>query len=97
MDTAMQHYPALAEYRRTVAESFARVRANPNPSEAVLQWRQERDTLFKNHSQSPIEDKAAFTGVSYMPYDPAWRIIAPLIFGKRAASREPSPLQVIGM
>jgi uncharacterized protein len=82
MANDMQHYPALAEYRRTVAESFARVRANPNPAQAVTQWRQERDSLFKNHPLSPIEaqDQPTFAGVPYVDYDLAWRMIVPISY-----------------
>jgi uncharacterized protein len=76
----MDNYASLAEYRRTVAESFARVRAHPESHQAATQWRQERDTLFKTHPQSPIEDQSAFTGVPYAPYDPAWRMIAPITY-----------------
>lgn len=71
----------LLDYRRRVAESYARVRAG-GPGEATwLAWRDERDELFATHPQSPIEDRNAFRGLPYFDYDPKWRTLAKLIPG----------------
>ena len=43
-------------------------------------WRAGRDRLFAEHPDSPLEAPAlaAFTGLPYAPYDPAYRFIARL-------------------
>ena len=65
----------LWDYRRRVAEIYRTVRASPEPEGAWTEWRERRDQLFLEHPQSPLsaEQKAAFTGLDYFPYDPAWR------------------------
>ncbi len=70
---------ALAHWRRTVAEMYARVRQAPEGErlEAWHRFRTERNTLFRAHSQSPLteEQRAAFAGLAYYPYQAAWRIM----------------------
>ena len=65
----------LWDYRRRVAEIYRSVRASREPEGAWTEWRERRDQLFLEHPQSPLsaEQKAAFTGLDYFPYDPAWR------------------------
>jgi hypothetical protein len=69
----------LLDYRRRVAEMYYRIRefgtATP---EAWQLFQQTRDALFANHPQSPLEaeDRAAFSGLRYYPYDPHYRVIA---------------------
>lgn len=71
----------LVDYRRRVAESYARVRRS-DPGEATwLRWRAERDDLFATHPQSPIEDRGGFAALPYFDYDPRWRTVARLIPG----------------
>jgi uncharacterized protein len=43
-------------------------------------FRAAKDELFKRHPQSPLgpEDRAAFTGLNYFAYDPAFRVEANL-------------------
>jgi uncharacterized protein (DUF1684 family) len=41
-------------------------------------FRRARDELFATHSQSPIEDKAAFTGLHYYDNNPAYLVEADL-------------------
>lgn len=69
----------LADYRRCVSDLYARVRT-ASPVEGWLQWRTGRDLLFADHPQTPIEpdDRAAFRGLDYYPYDPAYRVEAAL-------------------
>lgn len=66
----------LLEYRRLVAESYARVRAGGAGEPTWLAWRADRDALFANHPQSPVEDRQMFTPLPYFGYDPAWRTVA---------------------
>lgn len=69
----------LADWRRTVAEMYAQVRQDSiyNPVHAWKVWRQKRDTLFKHHPLSPLDEvqKEIFGGLCYYPYDPAWRVV----------------------
>ncbi|RME84515.1 MAG: DUF1684 domain-containing protein, partial [Caldilineae bacterium] len=71
---------ALAEWRRSVAELYARVRelAATSPEAAWRMFREGRDALFARHSQTPLspEQLARFHGLDYFPYDPAWRVLA---------------------
>lgn len=70
---------SLADWRRAVAEMYAHARNAPQ-AEQALAWqtfRAARDHLFKRHPQSPLEpeQRAAFNGLAYYPYDPDWRVI----------------------
>src|SRR3989442_12888869 len=44
--------------------------------DALQQFRQGRDQLFRTHPQSPLsaEARAAFKGLAYFDYDPAYRL-----------------------
>lgn len=68
----------LADYRRTVAETYSQLRQAADPVRAAAEWRQSRDDLFKQHSQSPIEDQEVFSGLRYAPYDARWRFVVPV-------------------
>jgi hypothetical protein len=61
---------------------YARVReeSTADPGPAWRNFRAARDDLFRFHSQSPLdeEQKAAFTGLTYYPYDPVWRAVGRL-------------------
>jgi len=61
----------LADYRRRVGDLYRL----PD----LEAWRRERDRLFREHPQSPIEDRAAFDGLAYFPADPAFRVTARLL------------------
>lgn len=65
----------IADWRRQVAELYARVRADPDPREGHQMWRAGRDRLFQQHPQSPLEPGSPLrsTGLPYWPYDPALR------------------------
>jgi uncharacterized protein len=67
----------LWDYRRRVADLYARVRSLP-PAEGWEAWRRGRDLLFATHPQSPIpaEARPGFPGLTYFPYDPALRMVA---------------------
>lgn len=44
----------------------------------VTKERQQKDNYFKTNSESPILDKSHFSGLSYFPADPSYRINARL-------------------
>jgi uncharacterized protein len=70
---------SLAQWRRTIAELYAEVRANAatDPQRAADVFRAGRDRLFRAHPDSPIpeRDRAQWNGASWYRYDPAWRTI----------------------
>jgi uncharacterized protein (DUF1684 family) len=68
----------LADWRHTVAEHYAAVRAlaaSDGPG-AATQFRAARTRLFRTHSDSPIvaERRAAWEGLPWYPYSTAWRV-----------------------
>lgn len=66
-------YPDLLHYRRSVSDMYAEVRnAAQPPAQRWQQWRQRRDQLFAQHSQSALntEQLARFTGLAYYEYNP---------------------------
>ncbi len=68
----------LLDWKRRVSELYGAVRASREPPAAWAFWRAGRDTLFRNHPQSPLPegDRAAHQALSYYPYDPAVRVLA---------------------
>ncbi len=71
-------YLVLADYRRSVAEMYARVRrAEGAPRQRWESFCRERDALFAAHSQSALsaEQKETFQGLRYFDYDPAYRFV----------------------
>lgn len=69
---------SLWDYRRRMADLYRTVRNSP-PAEATWRhWRSERDALFATHPQSALDAGAreGFGGLTYFPYDPAWRLEA---------------------
>jgi hypothetical protein len=70
----------LADWRRRVAELYARVRATDDAAEAHAVWRTGRDELFRGHPQSPLPpgDPLRETGLPYWPYDPELRFFVEL-------------------
>jgi len=81
-------YLDLLDWRRTVAQLYADVRANPSPEVGHELWRTGRDDLFRNHPQSPLEDGDPLrdSGLPYWPYDPALRFTSALTPPEAAAS-----------
>lgn len=67
----------LLDWRRRVAALYAEVRrlGRADPAGAHRQWCEGRDELFATHPDSPLlpDDRAAFTGLPYAPYDPSLR------------------------
>ena len=69
---------AVLDWRRRVHALYAQVRATPDAQAAHHVWRIGRDELFAHHPASPLlpEDRIAFTGLPYAPYDPELRFEA---------------------
>ncbi len=70
----------LVDWRRSVGELYAAVRAHDNPEIGHALWREGRDELFTGHPQSPLapDDPLRTSGLPYWPYDPALRFELPL-------------------
>lgn len=64
----------LLDYRRQVSAQYTAVRTSPPGIETWQAWRDDRDRIFKEHPQSPIEDQGAFAGLPYFDFDPAFRV-----------------------
>ncbi len=75
---------SLLDWRRTVGELYAEIRADPDKGRAWRRWQEVRARLFRQHPQSPIPagQRGAYRGPHLYDYDPAWRI---------AGSVEPAP------
>jgi hypothetical protein len=74
-------YLQLADYRRRVAESYARARAALSSPESRWEgYRADQDSLFKTHPQTPLtpEQAAKFSALRYYPYNPALRFSLPV-------------------
>jgi uncharacterized protein (DUF1684 family) len=73
-------YLDLIDWRRSVAQLYAEVRAEADPRSAHELWRAGRDRLFLHHRQSPLgqSDPLRYSGLPYWPYDPSLRFTAPL-------------------
>ncbi len=80
---------ALAEWRREVFDIYREVRLDRDPERAHARWRERRDRLFREHSQSPLapDDPLRETGVPYWPYDPRLRFSVPVLKAARPARR----------
>jgi hypothetical protein len=75
----MTDFEHLLDYRRRVAEIYRAIRESTSDAAAThSRFCQRRDELFRTHPQSALseEQKAAFTGLTYYPYDPAYRFTA---------------------
>ena len=79
---AAAEYLALADWRRQIARRYAdwRSASVTDPAGATEAFRAARDELFRNHPQSPLPvgARAGFAGLSYWPYDHAYRMEARL-------------------
>jgi uncharacterized protein (DUF1684 family) len=81
----------LANWRRRIAELYAAVRREPDPSGAHELWRRVRDELFRSHPQSPLaaDDPLRASGLPYFPYDPALRFEVALLPPNRTETLRP--------
>lgn len=66
---------ALLDWRRRMDAVFVAARSATDPEHGHRLWREQRDELFRSHSQSPLpaEDPLRRTGLPYFPYDPQHR------------------------
>src|SRR4051794_2649793 len=69
-------YVELLDWRRRIATLFAELRLKPPTSQTAQWFREQKDGLFKEHSQSPIlpDERSGFTGLPYWPYNPDVRV-----------------------
>ncbi|HEX6256654.1 MAG TPA: DUF1684 domain-containing protein [Euzebyales bacterium] len=69
---------ALLDWRRRVAELYARIRANrdTDPLAAHDDWATTRDRLFSTHAETPLDDPAHAQPLVHAAYDPsfAWSV-----------------------
>ena len=71
---------ALADWRRRMADLYAEIRS----CEAIAgwtRWRAVRDSLFRQHPQSPLDEERRrnFHGLAYYDYDPSLRLLTGLV------------------
>ena len=76
--TPLTEYLELADWRRQVSaawDDWRRASAG-DPATATATYRAAKDVLFRDQPQSPLPPgrRAAFSGLPYWPYDPAWRM-----------------------
>jgi uncharacterized protein (DUF1684 family) len=81
----------LLDWRRRVSELFAELRRRPADSGTLSWFRAEKDALFKTHPQSPIPaaERAAFSGLSYWPFDPLVRVDARFVADQASQTHVP--------
>jgi uncharacterized protein (DUF1684 family) len=79
---------ALLDWKRRVFALYADARTDPLPRRSWHRWITERDRLFREHPQTPLDAdaQASFSGLAYYPYDPAARVVG-------AVEPEPGELQ----
>ena len=70
----LERFSSLHDWRRTMADLYAAVRAMPE-REGWAHWRSARDRLFREHPQSPLAQsrRVQFRGIDCFAYDPALR------------------------
>jgi uncharacterized protein len=71
----------LWDWRRRIFELYASIRAFEEPRLAWQLWRESRDTLFREHAQSPLDEaeREGFRGLSVFDYDPGLRFAVALV------------------
>jgi uncharacterized protein (DUF1684 family) len=88
---------SLADWRRRVSELYARVHevGAADPVAAWNEWRIVRESLYRDHPQSPVPaaDRAAFRS-THFDYDPALRFEAPVVADEPAADASPAGLEL---
>jgi uncharacterized protein (DUF1684 family) len=86
----------LLDWKRQIAELYARVRAAPDPAAAWREWRDARDELFARHSESPLDPdaRARFQVLEYFDYDPGVRVLATVGPAEPAAIENRLPVAV---
>ncbi|HEY2595095.1 MAG TPA: DUF1684 domain-containing protein [Chloroflexota bacterium] len=89
-------YLELLDWRRRVAEIFAEVRRRPADAATVAWFRAQKDDLYQNHPQSPIpkDERPAFGGLPYWPFDPEARVVAHFVPDERPPGTAAVPAEV---
>ena len=69
---------SLLDWRRTISDLYAEVRATTDKPAAWSRWQATRARLFREHAQSPIPPKQRgdYTGPHLYEYDPEWCVSA---------------------
>lgn len=82
----------LLDWKRRIFSLYQEVRAEPDPASAWKLWREQRDELFREHSQSPLpsSQRSTFRGLEYFDYDPAARVLAEVIPADEASYEVPT-------
>jgi len=71
----------LLNYRQHTTEMYRQVRTgHANPTQTCQQFRVQKDDLFLQHPQSPLdaEQKQTLSGLAYFVYDPSFCLNAPI-------------------
>jgi uncharacterized protein len=68
----------LLDWKRSVSELYAGIRAASDPEAGWRLWCDTRRKLFGEHPQSPVPaaERGSFDGPFVYAYDPAWRLLA---------------------
>jgi uncharacterized protein (DUF1684 family) len=69
---------SLLDWRRTIGDVYAEIRAAPDLQAAWGLWHATRSRLFREHPESPVplEERGDYTGPHLFEYDPAWCLTA---------------------
>jgi uncharacterized protein len=69
---------SLLDWKRTIGELYAEIRATPNKHAAWQRWREARASLFREHPQSPIprSQRPEYAGPHLYDYNPMWNVMA---------------------
>jgi uncharacterized protein len=69
---------SLLDWRRTIADLYAEIRATPDKRRAREHWQTTRARLFREHPQSPVPaaQRPGYTGPHLFDYEAAWCLSA---------------------
>jgi uncharacterized protein (DUF1684 family) len=82
----------LADWRRRIADLYAEVRrvSEVDVPRALAQWRETRETLFREHPSSPLPaDRRGSFRASHFEHDPGLRFEVEVVAGADIAPAEP--------
>jgi uncharacterized protein (DUF1684 family) len=82
---------SLLDWKRTVSELYADIRATPDKRAAWQRWQETRRRLFRAHPQSPVpvHERGDYTGPHLYDYDASWCVNAAV------ESVEPRRLEIV--
>lgn len=65
---------SLLDWRRTIGDLYAEVRATADGRSAWGRWQETRSRLFREHPQSPVppDQRPEYSGPHVYDYEPAW-------------------------